>query len=157
MQTEGKAKSYYKGTFDCFMKMLRTEGIRGLYHGFNITILRDVPGFCAYFGIYGISKDYLSDEEGKCSLPRLILAGGTAGVLSWIINYPVDVVKTNIQKDTVKKTILQMTRELYLKGGLAYFYRGLKASVIRAFIVNATIFVLYEEMIKNLKHINNIF
>ena len=48
----------------------------------------------------------------ECSTPSLLLAGGLAGCAAWIISYPVDVIKTRIQKDGTlhkrKNTILDV-------------------------------------------------
>eukprot|EP01129_Flabellula_baltica_P001062 TRINITY_DN1097_c0_g1_i1.p1 TRINITY_DN1097_c0_g1~~TRINITY_DN1097_c0_g1_i1.p1 ORF type:complete len:200 (-),score=29.78 TRINITY_DN1097_c0_g1_i1:71-670(-) len=141
----------YQGTFDCFKKTIIREGIRGLYHGLKITMLRDIPGFAVYFGIYGMGKDLLKGKSGETSLFKTILAGGIAGVLSWTFYYPIDVVKTNIQKDCTRKTIKQTATQLYRSGGASIFYRGLKPTVMRAFLVNATVFVLYEKVMQILE------
>lgn len=53
LQTENKAKSYYKGTIDCILKIAREEGIRSLYLGNVATMLREIP---AYAGKIVLSK-----------------------------------------------------------------------------------------------------
>merc|ERR1712238_567103 len=79
--------------------------------------------------------------------------GGLAGSLSWIIVYPVDVIKSRIQSlpiDTIsakKKSFYSIARNIYQKeGGIIplIFSRGLAVTILRAFPVNGTIFFVYE-------------
>lgn len=35
---------------DCGIRSIRAQGFMGIYRGTNMTLLRDVPGYFAYFG-----------------------------------------------------------------------------------------------------------
>jgi len=67
------------------------------------------------------------------------MAGGFAGSFSWLIGYPIDIIKTQIQvsSDKVAPTIMQILTLEYRKHGMSYFFRGLSPTLIRAFPVNA--------------------
>ena len=54
----------------------------------------------------------------------LLLYGGMAGVLSWLVPYPIDTVKTTIQLSTSKQTlkIRDVIRNKYKAHGIRYFY-----------------------------------
>ena len=45
VQRESKQSSYYKGTVDCLFKTYGNFGLRGLYKGNLITILREIPAY----------------------------------------------------------------------------------------------------------------
>ena len=66
------------------------------------------------------------------------IAGGIAGINSWLLTYPVDTIKTRYQSHhdpSLKKIILQ-----------GNFSKGLGFCIFRAFIVNGVSFTLYEKL-----------
>jgi hypothetical protein len=52
-------KSLYNGSLDCFFKIYNTQGIRGLYAGFGVTTMREVPAIGIYFFVYRYSLKML--------------------------------------------------------------------------------------------------
>jgi hypothetical protein len=83
--------------------MFRTEGARGFMKGIVPGLLRDVPGTGVYFWTYHYLKTWmdlheLSDAKGRRGYQylQLMLSGGLAGQISWLVAYPFDVIKTKI-------------------------------------------------------------
>ena len=77
------------------------------------------------------------------------IAGGTTGALTWVIVYPFDVIKTQIQTapiDTPKseRTISAVVARLVKEHGRKHLFRGLTVTCLRAFPVNGIIFPVYE-------------
>lgn len=89
---------------------------------------------------------------------KILLCGGIAGIVTWGSVFPLDMVKTRLQAQTIHEHSLaqtapenqsllrqpratlnspQMAREVYRAEGMGAFYRGLGICSIRAFIVNA--------------------
>ncbi|XP_072446797.1 solute carrier family 25 member 48 isoform X3 [Chiloscyllium punctatum] len=69
----------YRGPVHLISRILRTEGIVGLYRGVGAMYLRDVPGYCLYFVPYMLLCDWMTPEGSKA--PNLFcvwLAGGVA-------------------------------------------------------------------------------
>lgn len=56
----GKAK--YTGMVDCTRSVLKEGGIASLYKGTGATLVRDIPGTIAYFGMYELAKKEVSDS-----------------------------------------------------------------------------------------------
>lgn len=54
------------------------------------TIVIDSSGFSVYNPLVFLSVHHLST-------PKILLAGGTAGILNWVIALPPDVLKSNFQ------------------------------------------------------------
>jgi len=54
--TAGKA-SLYTGTWDCMVKVAKTEGIRGFYRGVIVNALRAGPSQAVQFASYSLLKD----------------------------------------------------------------------------------------------------
>lgn len=68
--------------------IFHSGGLRSLYRGFNITLIRDVPGSMAYFATYETLKTYISKQETgskELSFSTIIMAGGIAGLTNWLV------------------------------------------------------------------------
>lgn len=81
---------------------MSTQGIRGLYRGFWATMWRDTPGWGVYFAAYewmkGINLNkYCPVSDNHKPLRDFIWilnAGGCAGVASWVVSMPQDIIKS---------------------------------------------------------------
>lgn len=129
----------YSGIIDCARQTIRSQGILGLYRGFNATFLRDVPSFAAYFAMYEGLKQTFGD-----SAPSLIVAGGLAGIAAWLPAFPQDVVKSQMQSSSEHRSAIHCARMIYQKHGLSGFFRGFVPTMARAFPANAATFLAYE-------------
>ncbi|XP_034027939.1 mitochondrial carnitine/acylcarnitine carrier protein [Thalassophryne amazonica] len=90
----------YRGPLDCAVRLYKEQGIRSVYKGTVLTLIRDVPSSGMYFLTYEYLKDILTPEGesvSQLSTPKILLAGGTAGILNWSIALPPDVLKSNFQ------------------------------------------------------------
>lgn len=52
---------------DVTRSILRTEGIRGLFHGLTATLARECPGNACFFGGYEFTRVILMGEHEKKS------------------------------------------------------------------------------------------
>ncbi|EJD74828.1 hypothetical protein LOAG_17912 [Loa loa] len=79
--------------------MIKQHGFLSIYKGTWITVARDGPGYGMWFVTYEFCTQKLSNDGTASSLTtfQLLLAGGIAGIMSWICNYPLDVIKTQFQ------------------------------------------------------------
>jgi solute carrier family 25 carnitine/acylcarnitine transporter 20/29 len=84
---------------------------------------------------------------------NILLCGGVAGVVTWGSVFPLDMIKTRLQAQTIgdhghltetqallgRRTLssFQIAKETYRAEGVKAFYRGLGVCSVRAFIVNA--------------------
>ena len=135
----------YTGSFDCLEKIFKTEGIRGINKGLVPTFIRETPGFGVYFASYEELCRIMSpkfQESGEKAALTVITAGGMAGIISWVFNYPVDVVKSRIQADIIGKYsgMIDCTIKSYQAEGWRVFVRGINSTVVRAFPTNAATF-----------------
>lgn len=125
--------------------LYKKEGLRGPFRGFLVTLLRDCPGYGVYFASYAYFCElFTKDGQSRHSLhpSRMLLAGGFCGMISWIVCYPVDIIKTRVQTEGFRpygryKNYTECIRECYAEGGLRVFTRGLSSTLIRSFPVNA--------------------
>ena len=94
----------YRGSIDAGRDIYRRFGSRGLFLGFNSTFVREVLANAVYFYSYEYIMRLFA-PEGQSSLHAPImtafLAGGLAGMNSWLFTYPVDYVKTIMQSQNL--------------------------------------------------------
>jgi hypothetical protein len=140
----------YTGPVDVLQKLIKQNGIRGFYRGFIPTVLRDVPSFALYFSSYiFISNCLMREDQTEANLDawQVVLSGGMAGCLSWIVNVPIDVVKSRIQGDSITKPVYRGFRDCALKvyrnEGVKAFFQGMVPIILRAFPTNGTTFFVY--------------
>ena len=162
-------------------EILRIEGIRGLYFGGVVTALRDSIGYGFYFWSYELSTRRLSSQSSNSTASaeaaRVLLCGGIAGVVAWASIFPLDVIKTRVQTQLLQGAestpllgnpnldpatasgsvsaqrigALEMARRTYRNEGAAVFFRGLAVCSVRAFVVNAAQWAVYEWIMKMLE------
>eukprot|EP00501_MAST-03F_sp_TOSAG23-6_P001998 GSMAST32.ASY1.ANO1.2083.1 assembled CDS len=150
--------------FKCII--MKEDGIRGFFRGNVSTIMREVPGNIAYFGVYEIVCDFFRRRKykrndcppnPKSNLHPLayITAGASAGVAYWTAFFPADVVKSRIQTGHLKNsnpnpTFYSVLRHIYLTEGFRGLYKGWGITVLRAAPSNAAVFFAYEMGLRGL-------
>lgn len=137
------------GPISLAKSILKREGLKGIYKGLTITVLRDAPAHGLYFWTYEYVRERLHPgcrKNGEESLRTMLVAGGLAGVASWVACYPLDVVKTRLQQggDGAYDGISDCFRKSITQEGYGVLWRGLGTAVARAFLVNGAIFAAYE-------------
>jgi len=144
-------------------KIYNSEGIRGLFRGNLICILREVPGFGFYFASYEWLKAYMYKNNWSGHATPLI-AGGLAGFISWVVSYPQDAIKTKLQcdVDAAKKYpthrwlrdggIINCAKDIWRYEGMHGFWRGFSACAMRSIVSEACTFFVYEKSRKYFSH-----
>jgi solute carrier family 25 carnitine/acylcarnitine transporter 20/29 len=152
------------------------HGFKGFYFGGAVTALRDSIGYGFYFWSYELSTRWLATEPDKRTsfqheAAKVLFCGGLAGVVTWVSVFPLDVIKTRVQTQTLGELVetspllrtsgplrtsragaLQIAQEAYREGGARVFFRGLTVCSVRAFIVNAVQWAVYEWVMLELGH-----
>lgn len=127
-----RKNTLYNGSKDAFLKVIRTEGFRGLYKGFMVSCLGLFSGQC-YITTYELVRARTSQYSTAF---RGFLAGGLASVVGQTITVPVDIVsqKLMVQGQGDNNYKLKSSRtivsEIILKEGPIGLYRGYLASLL---------------------------
>ncbi|XP_004086429.1 mitochondrial carnitine/acylcarnitine carrier protein [Oryzias latipes] len=148
-------ESKYAGPLDCAFKLYQEDGIRSVYKGTLLTLIRDVPSTGLYFLTYEYLKCALTpagQSVSHLSTPNILLAGGVAGVLNWTVALPPDVLKSNFQTapDGRYSGVWDILRTLLHEEGPRGLYKGFSAVLLRAFPANAACFLGFEVALKAL-------
>lgn len=69
----------YKNSIDCFQKVFRNEGLRGLYSGVLPQLVGVAPEKAIKLTINDLVRGWSTDKNGKIPLSSEILAGASAG------------------------------------------------------------------------------
>ena len=88
----------FNGLLDVYRKTMKTDGITGLYRGFNISVVGIVVYRGLYFGLYDSLKPFLSPLENNP-----VALGFASFLLGWgitigagLASYPIDTVRRRI-------------------------------------------------------------
>ncbi|PFH45426.1 hypothetical protein AMATHDRAFT_159864 [Amanita thiersii Skay4041] len=84
--------------------VLKTEGTKGFYQGFGITIMREIPFTSLQFPLYEFLKSKLATHLGRRSSKELhvheaAVCGSVAGAFAAALTTPLDVLKTRVMLD----------------------------------------------------------
>lgn len=129
----------YNGGLDVVRKVLKADGVRGLYRGFGLSVMTYSPSSAVWWASYGSSQrviwrllDHGAGDEEYIPSPWTIVgvqaAGGiTAGATASCITTPLDTIKTRLQVlgHEKKHSIRQVVRGLVADDGWRGLYRGL--------------------------------
>lgn len=125
-------------------------------------LVRDTIGTGVYFGGYETTKYVLSggNKSHTSSPPTQFLAGGICGIMCWLVVFPLDLVKTLIQKEILLpqptyKDARECIKDIYARNGMTGFYRGITVTLIRAFPIHSLNFLVYEQTLVLVHHLSN--
>ncbi|XP_010672583.2 uncharacterized protein LOC104889134 [Beta vulgaris subsp. vulgaris] len=152
------------GPFDVIRKVMRSEGIRGIYRWFLLTALTQSPASALWWGTYGAAQHiiwrnlgYKDEADKKPSLIEMVTvqasAGMAAGAVSSVITTPLDTVKTRLQvMDNYgdgRPSVTKTSKVLLEQDGLWGFYRGFGPRFLNMSLYGTSMIVTYE-LIKRL-------
>ena len=141
--TEGKGIK--PSVFKCIRDVYKNFGIRGFARGYLTCFMREPLAFAAYF-----SSFELMTKERKNDMLVVFVAGGIAGIISWVPTYPMDVIKTRIQGDDLKnpkyRGTIHCLKCTLMDTNPMILYRGFGSCVYRAFVVNSGVLFVYTQI-----------
>merc|ERR1719187_1443232 len=85
----------YKGTFDAYKQISRTEGFRGLYRGFWISCFQVVSGVC-YVSTYEGVRHTLDINGIKDLRIKALVGGSCASLVGQTVIVPFDVISQHL-------------------------------------------------------------
>ncbi|KAG6018365.1 hypothetical protein E4U43_002524 [Claviceps pusilla] len=134
---------HYNSTWDAIFRIVRDDGVGGLYAGINGSLIGVASTNFAYFYWYTVARSLYvksSKSVGSPSIAIELALGAAAGALAQLFTIPVAVVTTRQQtaRADERKSLLATAREV-VKGpdGVSGLWRGLKASLV--LVVNPAI------------------
>jgi hypothetical protein len=134
--------TYYASPVDAMKKILKQDGILGLYTGIFGGLVGVASTNFAYFYWYSFVRDMYKRRrniDGPMSTVAELLLGAIAGALAQIFTIPVSVCTTRQQTQTgvERKGLIATAKEVISEDGVTGLWRGLKPSLV--LVVNPAI------------------
>jgi len=163
LQTQPQAPpgkpAVYSGTWDCFTKIIKNEGFRGLYKGMGAPIIGVAPIFALSFFGYGLGKQMVASKtqgNEELSALQMFFAGGISGVMTTAVMTPGERIKCllQIQQGAVGEAAVKYAGPVYCgvklikEGGIRSMYKGTCATLLRDVPASAMYFMTYEKLKK---------
>jgi solute carrier family 25 (adenine nucleotide translocator) protein 4/5/6/31 len=152
---KGAADRQFTGLGDCLVKIARSDGVRGLYQGFFVSVQGIIIYRAAYFGLYDTIKGMIPGNVKTNFFVSWAIAQ-TVTTVAGIISYPFDTVRRRMmmqsgRSDVLYKGTIDCWTKIYKQEGGKAFFKGAFSNVLRG-TGGALVLVLYDEI----KHLLNI-
>ncbi|KAF6390822.1 solute carrier family 25 member 6 [Rhinolophus ferrumequinum] len=143
----------FKGLGDCLVKITKSDGLRGLYQGFNVSVQGIIIYRAAYFGVYDTAKGMLPDPKNTHIVVSWMIAQ-TVTAVAGVVSYPFDTVRRRMMMqsgrkgaDIMYRGTVDCWRKIFKDEGGKAFFKGAWSNVLRG-MGGAFVLVLYDELKK---------
>lgn len=150
---KGAGNREFTGLIDCLKKTVKSDGLVGLYRGFNVSVQGIIIYRAAYFGCFDTAKSMLPDPKNTGFFVKWGVAQ-VVTVCSGIVSYPFDTVRRRMmmQSGRAKSEIMyKNTLDCWMKIGKTEgpkaFFKGALSNVLRG-TGGALVLVFYDEIQK---------
>lgn len=156
----GLKNKVYLGNIDCFRKMYAVSGIRCMFQGTSVAVIRDMIGYFWQFVYYDKLCRYFGNGDADAiNNFQKFFAGGISGMLCWIGCYPIDVVKSRRQAQVITEApkvfdnfyIIRDLIRVVRKEGIYRLFSGLGIISGRSFFAHGLAFCIWDYLQKNHK------
>ncbi|XP_031332203.1 calcium-binding mitochondrial carrier protein Aralar1 isoform X3 [Photinus pyralis] len=134
----------YRNSIDCFKKVIRHEGVLGLYRGLVPQLMGVAPEKAIKLTVNDLVRDKFVDKKGNIAFHGEIIAGACAGGSQVVFTNPLEIVKIRLQvageiAGGEKVRAWAVVKDL----GLFGLYKGAKACLLRDVPFSAIYFPAY--------------
>lgn len=167
---EQKRKKAYTGFTNAVTSIVKTEGAGALFKGLTPTLGQIAPHAGIQFAVYRFFTDTVFNKipyfQRQASLHSVVessllsnlLAGSIAGFVSKTAIYPFDLVKKRLQIQGFQQYRKSFGKQMYCNGllhcvkltitmeGFLALYKGYAPSMLKAVLVSAMHFAVYDEI-----------
>lgn len=148
-----KAERQYHGMTDCMVKTFKTDGMRGLYRGFFVSLQGIIVYRACYFGFFDLSKDFMPDSKHPPILLSFLVAQAVV-MSSETVAYPLDTVRRRMMmqsgrrtEDMVYKNAADCYAKIWKNEGPKAFFKGNVSNIVRG-VGSALVLVFYDVLLE---------
>jgi len=139
----------FNGLIDVYKKTLATDGIVGLYRGFNISCVGIIVYRGLYFGMYDSLKPVLLVGTLQNNFFASFMLGWGITIGAGLASYPIDTIRRRMMMtsgEAVKyKSSYHAFQEIVKKEGVKSLFKGAGANILRA-IAGAGVLSGYDQL-----------
>nr|XP_021520567.1 ADP/ATP translocase 4 isoform X1 [Meriones unguiculatus] len=146
---KGPDQRQFKGLGDCLVKVVKSDGIIGLYQGFGVSVQGIIVYRASYFGAYDTVKGLMPKPKETPFLISFIIAQ-IVTTCSGILSYPFDTVRRRMMMQSGEsqrqyKGTIDCFLKIYQHEGSGAFFRGAFSNILRG-TGGALVLVLYDKI-----------
>jgi len=141
----------FTGLANCLAKTVKSDGIKGLYQGFGVSVQGIIIYRASYFGLFDTCKGMLPDPKNTPFIVSFVIAQ-IVTTISGITSYPFDTVRRRLMMQSGRKGAeimytgtLDCWRKIAQNEGPKAFFKGAFSNVLRG-TGGALVLVLYDEL-----------
>uniref|UniRef100_A0ACD5ZDV8 Uncharacterized protein n=1 Tax=Avena sativa TaxID=4498 RepID=A0ACD5ZDV8_AVESA len=147
--SKGGGERQFNGLVDVYRKTLKTDGIAGLYRGFNISCVGIIVYRGLYFGLYDSLKPVLLTGTLQDNFFASFALGWLITNGAGLASYPIDTVRRRMMMtsgEAVKyKSSFDAFQQILKKEGAKSLFKGAGANILRA-IAGAGVLSGYDQL-----------
>ncbi|VBB75371.1 Putative calcium-binding mitochondrial carrier protein Aralar1 [Podospora comata] len=145
----------YNNSIDCFKKVIRNEGFRGLYSGVLPQLVGVAPEKAIKLTVNDLVRGWFTTKDKQIWWGHEVIAGGAAGGCQVVFTNPLEIVKIRLQvqgevakslEGAPRRSAMWIIRNL----GLVGLYKGASACLLRDVPFSAIYFPTYSHLKKDL-------
>lgn len=134
-----------------------------LFKGIMLTILREVPSYAVEFFTYRTLTQSVFVDSLSFGAFNPLVCGAIAGCVCWIPVYPIDLVKTRLQRTPAYSNFasdkesmneisqsFEIAQDLYKQGGISSFFDGIGPLLMKCAISHSVTFWVYDSLMTSL-------
>lgn len=124
----------FTGLIDCYLKTFQSDGITGLYRGFNISLVGIFVYRGFYFGLYDTIMPMFKPEN--TNLMVRFCVGYAVTVAAGLASYPIDTIRrrmmmTSGRADLQYKGSFDCAMQILKNEGFTSYFKGAGANILR--------------------------
>jgi len=139
----------FNGLIDVYSKTLKSDGIAGLYRGFNISCVGIIVYRGLYFGMYDSLKPIVLQGSMKDNFLASFLLGWGITIGAGLASYPIDTIRRRMMmtsgEATKYRSSMHAASEIIKKEGTASLFKGAGANILRA-VAGAGVLAGYDQL-----------
>jgi hypothetical protein len=166
-----QSSDYYRGILHGLQRVVREEGVSGLYKGLGVSLAVCVPSLAISFSVYGtlkhevlrgprghrgVVRDSFADPAKVSGLNALgsCAVGAVSGLTASFVMFPVDVLRRRLQVRGNRRGGLSLLAKIVRTEGSRALYRGLLPEMLKVAPMVGIQFTIYESILSALGGLN---
>jgi len=144
------ANRQFTGLGQCIRSIYKSDGIRGLYQGFGMSVFGIVVYRAAYFGGYDTLKQVVFNDNKNPNFFASWLVAQSVTVVAGLVSYPFDTIRRRLMMQAGRGEILYKGPldcfvKLWAESGPKAFFNGGLSNIIRG-TGGALVLVFYDQL-----------
>ena len=147
MIDDSRTEKRFRSGWHATTTIVKEHGVKGLYHGFVGTTLKQASATAFRMGTYNVLKDYEKTRNIPQNTATNFANGSVAGVVTTLCTQPFDVIKTRSQSARGASTA-EAVKSVLIDYGFRGFWKGTTMRLGRTVFSGGILFTAYEAAVK---------